>query len=108
MLPDADQTEEGRTGVLVRLARLEVDLGMPGEAFAHLREASERVQPDEARFWEVWTLMLEILSGQGDRDRSGTILAHAARLRTLDPDLGGDPWRTRIERVVRSARERSP
>ncbi len=108
VLPDADQTEEGRTGVLVRLARLEVDLGMPGEAFAHLREASERVQPDEARFWEVWTLMLEILSGQGDRDRSGTILAHAARLRTLDPDLGGDPWRTRIERVVRSARERSP
>ncbi len=107
VLPDADDTPEGRTGILMRIARLEHDLGMDAEAFAHLREASEHLQPEDARFWEAWTRMLEILIRQDGSGRAGTVLAHAARLRTLDPQLGGEPWRTRIERVVRSARERT-
>jgi hypothetical protein len=45
--------------------------------------------------------MLELLADQnGGGARAGTIRAHIKRLETIDAELGGEPWRTRIRAVA--------
>ena len=100
-------------------ARLRLGLGrsllLAGEwerGFDQLRTASELLGgtvPQDAegreRFWQCWTLMLEVLGrANEDGSRSGTIVAHAVRLASIDPALGGPPWRERIEAARAAAR----
>jgi hypothetical protein len=45
-------------------------------------------------------LLLELLERQNDAGtRTETIRAHVLRLRAIDPQLGGEPWKRRIEAV---------
>ncbi|MFG0306421.1 MAG: hypothetical protein ACF8Q5_09440 [Phycisphaerales bacterium JB040] len=49
-------------------------------------------------FWHAWTLALETVAAHApasDPARSDA-RAHLARLRLLDPDLGAEPWRSRL------------
>lgn len=124
-LADA-RTEAGEAGARVLYQRLiEDDVSVPGgevrlrlglarsllvadereRAFARLREVTAIMgdtPPDEARdrFWHAWTLVVEMLAEENaDGARSGVIHAHIVRLETIDPQLGGPPWRARIDAV---------
>ncbi|MFN0133831.1 MAG: hypothetical protein ACKVW3_15040, partial [Phycisphaerales bacterium] len=88
-------------------ARVELGLGRalilasdrPG-GFAVLRDLAQRLDAPASRgteFWHAWTLVLEELAREG---RGGTITAHTRRLRGIDPDLGGEPWKRRIFAVT--------
>ncbi len=103
LLPYADQLEGGAPGVRIRIARIERNLGDDASAFARLRQLTESVQPADEAFWHAWAMLLEILRNQNaSGERTGTILAHIAMLRTLDEGLGGKPWRSRIDAVASS------
>ena len=78
-------------------------------AFGAFRELSGATRPEDVRsrtfHWQAWGRMLEILSAQNaDGARSPTIRAQVERLRLVDPNLGGQPHRGRIERALDSAR----
>lgn len=92
------------------LARAHIAAGDDAAAFALLRSAAMDLEPGivadpppspdvHDTFWHAWTLMAEIL-GRSHDDRA-RLLLHIRRLRTIDPDLGGSPWRQRIEASVR-------
>jgi hypothetical protein len=52
-------------------------------------------------FWHAWTLMLETLAASEQRAaQAGAIRAHIRRLRAIDPELGGEPWKSRIGRIA--------
>lgn len=78
-------------------------------AFGAYRELSTITRPEDLRtrafHWLAWGRMLEILAAQNaDGARSQTIRAQVERLRLVDPDLGGQPHRQRIERALEGAR----
>lgn len=82
------------------LGRALVASGDRASGFAVLREVATRLDAPGARgpaFWHAWTILVEELAREG---RGGTITAHVRRLRGLDPNLGGEPWKTRIERAT--------
>ncbi len=94
------------------LARSLLIAGQSAAAFGMLRDlataldappaasSSEPARPRPETFWHAWTLMLEELAIRNDDGaRSGTIRAHVKRLETIDKDLGGEPWRSRITAV---------
>lgn len=107
LLSDGDVVTGGEARLRLGLGRSLLVGGEPARAFAELRRASEllgeRVPEDPVerdRFWQCWTLMLELLADANeDGSRSGLILAHIVRLETLDASLGGPAWKARIEDV---------
>ena len=97
LLPYADQLKGGSPAVHLRIATVELSLEEDERAFTRLRAVTQDTDPADDTFWHAWALVLEILRDQNvDQERTGTILAHVAMLRTLDEDLGNDPWRSRI------------
>lgn len=78
-------------------------------AFAILRDLAAATdtapqgQPPTSRpepFWHAWTLMLEELSTRNEGNaRTGTIRTNIKRLESIDPNLGGEPWKSRITKV---------
>jgi len=85
------------------MGRAQLGTGHTREGFARLRGLGDRlegVDPLPEAFWQAWTIMLETLGADNtDGRRTPTIVAHLARLRSLDPELGGPPWKTRLERL---------
>lgn len=91
------------------LARSQMIAGETAAAFATLRDlataldapaAPSPAAPRTEVFWHAWTLMLEELSARNaDGARTGTIRANIKRLESIDPSLGGEPWRSRLGRV---------
>ncbi|MBL9031947.1 MAG: hypothetical protein JNM80_09595 [Phycisphaerae bacterium] len=82
------------------LGRALVASGDRAGGFAVLREVATRLDAPGSRgpaFWHAWTILIEQLAREG---RGGTITAHVRRLRGLDADLGGEPWKARIERAT--------
>lgn len=90
-------------------ARALLITGDTAGAFAILRDlaaatdAAPQGQPPTSRpepFWHAWTLMLEELSARNqDNTRTGTIRTNIKRLESIDPNLGGEPWKSRITKV---------
>lgn len=106
LLDDQVSVPGGQVRLLLGLARSLLLADERERAFARLREATdlsgETVPVDEQgrnRFWHAWTLVLEMLAEENDGSRSGVIHAHIVRLETIDPSLGGEPWKGRIEAV---------
>ena len=95
----------GRVRLRLGLARALRRAGQDRRAFEELRgltELLEHADPRPTSFWHAWTLTLELLAENGGSGTSADrIEAHAARLRSLDPELGGEPWRSRIERAAK-------
>ena len=99
----------GKPRLNLGLARSLMISGDTRNAFSILRDLATTLDtpaegaPANSRpepFWHAWTLMLEELSARNaDAERTGTIRAHIKRLESIDPGLGGEPWRTRIARV---------
>lgn len=93
------------TDAELALARAQIGASRPSEAVATLTALATRLDRAETgghspAFWEAWTLLLET-AGPSDPDAA---LAHLARLELLDPDLGGEPWKTRITRLGKQLR----
>jgi hypothetical protein len=94
------------------LARAQLAADQRSDAFATLRalaetlEArmntadSERSPADAHTFWHAWTLMLETIAAHGDQPSRDHAKAHLARLRLLDPALGGPDFQPRITRAA--------
>lgn len=77
-------------------------LGQTRSAFEALRELSTRIDASGNRtstYWQSWALMLEAIASQGDASERQDALRHIARLQLIDPELGGSPWRDRINDV---------
>ncbi len=88
-------------------ARAHLAVGQTAEAFELLRTLASSLDASGDRtdmFWHAWTLMLEILAeraGQGESADADAARTNLARLRLLDPVLGAEPWRSRIEAAAR-------
>ncbi|MEX2219317.1 MAG: hypothetical protein WD749_11245 [Phycisphaerales bacterium] len=99
----------GRPRLHLGLARAHLLAADPAAAFPLLQQAAAALDsgPEGAApssrpegFWHAWTLSLEVLAGQNrDGSRTGAILAHIKRLALIDPGLGGQPWKQRIEAI---------
>ncbi len=101
LLPYAEQLDDGSAGVQIRIATTQRELGEDAGAFTRLRRLTQSAQPADESFWHAWAMILDILRDQNaDGDRTGTILAHIAMLRTLDEDLGDEPWRSQILEIA--------
>lgn len=77
----------------------------PG-AFDAFKEAAERLEHEQDHgpaYWQAWSRMLEILARDGANDKREQVAREVARLRVLDADLGGDPYRSRLEAVAPKA-----
>jgi len=112
LLEDGSRVPGGAVRLRLGLARSLLIAGERERAFAQLRQVTglfgESV-PEAAEgrrwFWQSWTLLLEILEEENaGGSRTGVIQAHIARLETIDPGLGGEAWRGRIEAVREGAR----
>jgi hypothetical protein len=79
-------------------------------AFATLTSLANELDASTAdgrpeAFWFAWTVALEILQSENvGGNRTPTIRTQLARLEAIDPDLGGEPWRTRLGAVSRQSR----
>ena len=78
-------------------ARALLGAGRPDEALARLTSlaASLNTNPNK-HFWHSWTLILETVVVQGNASDKDSARAHLTRLRLIDPNLGPEPFRTRL------------
>jgi len=97
----------GAERIDIARARAHLAVNQSPEAFALLRDAASRLdaaaQRDQ-RFWHAWTLMLEILADRAQAGEGAGVQdarAHLGRLRLIDAELGGEPWRSRLNDVRR-------
>jgi hypothetical protein len=105
----AEAVPTGVPRVRLGLARALLNAGDAKGAFGHLREVAAGLDgPASAEgmarvddFWHAWTLMLELLGAEsaGSPERAGAIRAHIRRLESIDPEVGGEPWKRRISAV---------
>lgn len=80
--------------------------GMRAEAWSAIARDLES-PPTTEGFWLAWALALEIqLAENTDGSRTREIGARLSTLRAIDPDLGGDATRGRIEAVEAGVRDR--
>jgi len=84
----------------IAMLRAEVLLacGMRQAALKTLNAQVNALAPEQPEYWQAWALLLELLAD--DSAQVEALRAHVFRLRLLDPQLGGEPWRGRIERVA--------
>ncbi len=100
-LVDDLMTRRGREMRLVLTlgeARLASD--DPTGAFDLFREAAERMEHAQDHgpgYWQAWTRMLQILAAQEGGAKQEQVTREIARLRVLDPNLGGQPYKARLE-----------
>lgn len=73
-------------------------VGRRDEALSILEYQASALRPDRPEHWQAWTLLLEAIAS--DSAQADALQAHLFRLRLLDPDLGGDPWRRRLENLA--------
>lgn len=88
------------------IARLRALLALDrdADAFALARDLAARLEPapgEEPSFiyWEALTAWLELGATRGGPTARAAARAHIARVRLTHPDLGGEPWSTRLLRL---------
>lgn len=97
-------SERGRRESILRgLALATWRAGDAAGAFGIYRDIVTALEARGVRsdlFWTAWSRMLQILKEQNeDGARTDAIRRGIARLRAVDPSLGGSPFRERIEAV---------
>ena len=69
--------------------------------FEIARDIADRRAPEDGDlYWQSVTLWLELGATRGGPDARAAARAHIAALRQSHPDLGGDPWRTRLNALT--------
>jgi hypothetical protein len=103
----AEPIPGGQARLDLARARAHLAVDQSAEAFALLRDLASALDAQGDRtdtFWHAWTLMLEILAqraAEGESADADAARSNIARLRLLDPVLGAEPWRSRIEAAAR-------
>lgn len=103
----AEPIPGGQARLDLARARAHLSVDQSAEAFALLRDLASALDAQGDRtdtFWHAWTLMLEILAqraAEGESADAEAARSNIARLRLLDPVLGAEPWRSRIEAAAR-------
>lgn len=82
-----------RAQTLMRLDQTQSALGELRELIAR----SDATGNYTSTYWQSWAIMLESIAERGgERDRDEA-RRHLARLLLIDPELGGSPWRERLQ-----------
>ena len=95
---------DGSSTAALTAALALIALDRPEEASPRLVDLATRLDAAADRsdtFWHAWTLLLET-AGPSD---PASARAHLARLELIDPDLGGEPWRSRLNALKRTLPE---
>ena len=106
LLDRAAAVPGGSARVQLGLGRARSESGDGPGAFGALRDlvtpldALPPAAPRPEEYWHAWALMLEILAHSDSAGRAGAIRVHTQRLSTIDAAWGGEPWRTRIQKVL--------
>jgi len=101
-LLESDKSPATRSTLRLGLARARMNADRDEAAIDALRPLLSRRAPsdtDPDAFWEAWAIAIETMN-RAELDPS----AHLLRLRSIDPEFGGAPWRDRLE----AAAERLP
>lgn len=90
---------------LLRLRAL-IATDQTAQAFTLAKDLADRLEPAQGdpvglAFWEAATLWLELGATRGGPDARAAARAHIARLRRIDPTLGGEPWARRLDALAR-------
>ncbi len=88
------------TRLVLGLGEAKLAMGDSTGAFDLFKEAAEQVGGDPkpgAEYWQAWSRMLQILAADGGGAKSEQVMREVNRLRVLDANLGGEPYRSRIE-----------
>ena len=98
-LLDSDTAPATGSTLRLGLARARMNADRDEAAIDALRPLLNRRGPGEAdpdAFWEAWAIAIETMN-RAELDAS----AHLLRLRSIDPALGGSPWRGRLEEAAK-------
>ena len=82
-------------------ARALLGADQPDQALARLTALAQSLKTDlntnpNKHFWHAWTLILETIINQGTQPDKQTARAHLTRLSLIDPNLGPEPYRSRL------------
>ncbi len=81
-------------------ARALLGAGRSDEALPRLSALASSLKTNPNKhFWHAWTLILETIIDHGAQPDKDNARAHLTRLALLDPDLGPEPFRTRLIRA---------
>jgi len=95
----AEHIPGGESRRRIGIARSHLNAVRPDLAFPILRDLVEQLDASASGahpevFWHAWALLLDILRDRPGREED--IAIRVLRLRQIDPELGGEPWRTLI------------
>jgi len=78
-------------------ARALLGSGRPDDALARLTSLAGSLNTNPNKhFWHAWTLILETVAFEGNAADRDSAVAHMTRLKLLDPNLGPEPFRSRL------------
>jgi tetratricopeptide (TPR) repeat protein len=105
LIEQAEAANEPSDELRLLRAQTLLRLGQSQSAFETLRELSERIDASGTRtstYWQSWALMLESIADNGSSSEKREALRHLARLQLIDPELGGSPWRERLQDAAKT------
>ncbi len=105
LISDAKRDHSPTAELELMRAQTLLRLGQTRTAFDALRDLSGRIDATGERtstYWQAWSLMLETIVARGSAEDRAEALRHIARLRLIDPGLGGPPWSGRISGAEKS------
>lgn len=82
-------------------ARALINADQPDQALARLTTLAASLNDNHnssqsSHFWHAWTLILETIINQGTQPDKQAARAHLTRLSLIDPNLGPEPYRSRL------------
>lgn len=83
----------------ILFARAELALNKPTDALARLTPLTDTLDRDDPRYWRVWTLIIETTIEHGSLADQRLASAHLTRLALIDPNLGPEPFASRLTRA---------
>ncbi len=100
-LPPSLATAPEADSVRLDAAGARTDADAAADRFETARAIANRRSPSEGEvFWRALTIWLELGAQRGGPDAARAARLRIAALRREHPDLGGEPWRTRLNAIA--------
>jgi hypothetical protein len=100
LIQSAERNDQPSEELRLLRAQTLLRLDQTRSAFEELRELSDRIDASgnyTSTYWQSWALMLESIAENGTASDQREALRHMGRLQLIDPELGGSPWRERLQ-----------
>ncbi len=100
LIKQAESSGEPSEELRMLRAQTLLRLDQTQAAFAELRELIARSDANanySSTYWQSWALILESVAMHGNASDKAEARRHLARLQLIDPELGGSPWRERLQ-----------